>query len=266
MINIGGFLRFSLLDYPGKISAVLFTQGCPLRCVYCHNPELQKIKKRTKINFKAVLDFLKTRKGLIEGVVFSGGEPLLQEHLYEAMEKVKDLGFLIGLHTSGCIYNNFVRVLPLVDWVGFDIKYSFTKYNEITQVDALSLQVLQSFNALINFNNDKVHNVLEDLQKIIQKYINMNKIIYEDIEYELINSIDYIQKTKIDFEIRTTVDTRYIKYDDLLHIAKYLNKNEVKEWTLQKCIIRNGNGNINIPFLTNEQLLGLEKYIKIKVR
>ena len=130
-INIGGILHFSLLDYPDKISAVLFTQGCPLRCVYCHNPDFQDPSIKNNITFDDVIKFLNTRIGLLEGVVFSGGEPLLQEHLYEAMERVKDMGFLIGLHTSGVIYDNFVKILPLLDWVGFDIKQIFNKYYDV---------------------------------------------------------------------------------------------------------------------------------------
>ena len=222
MIQIGGVLRFSLLDYPGKISAVLFTQGCPLKCIYCHNPELQRIKLRTKINFKAVLDFLETRVGLLEGVVFSGGEPLLQVHLYDAMRLVKSMGYSIGLHTSGCIYEHFIRVLPIVDWVGFDIKQIFNKYSSVTQINNLEFQVFKSFKALVNSN--------------------------------------------IEYELRTTVDTRYISYEDLLNIAKFLTKNKVKEWTLQKCIIRDNNNTIKIPFLNKEQISGLEEYVAIKIR
>lgn len=221
-INIGGILRFSLLDYPDKISAVLFTQGCPLRCVYCHNPYFQDPSIKTNIIFDDVIKFLNTRIGLLEGVVFSGGEPLLQKHLYEAMETVKNMGFLIGLHTSGVVYENFVKILPLLDWVGFDIKQVFNKYYSITQINNSEMQVIKSFNALIN--------------------------------------------SSIDYEIRTTVDSRHISYEDMLSIAKYLKQNNVKEWTLQKCIIRNNDGNINIPFLSNDEVLGLEQYIKINIR
>lgn len=221
-INIGGILHFSLLDYPDKISAVLFTQGCPLRCVYCHNQELQNPNIKNNITFDNVIEFLNTRVGLLEAVVFSGGEPLLQKKLYEAMQTVKSMGFLIGLHTSGVIYENFTKVLPLLDWVGFDIKQVFNKYSEITQIKNSQVQVLKSFDALINSN--------------------------------------------IDCEIRTTVDTRYIKYEDMVNIAKYLVKNNVKEWTLQKCILRNNNENISIPFLSNNEILELEKYIKINIR
>ena len=221
-INVAALLRFSLLDYPDKISAVLFTQGCPLRCVYCHNPDFQNPNVETNTSFDDVVQFLNTRIGLLEGVVFSGGEPLLQNDLYDAMKTIKDMGFLIGLHTSGCIYNNFVKVLPLLDWIGFDIKQVFNKYIEITQINNSELQVIKSFNELI--------------------------------------------KSNIKYEIRTTVDTRYISQKDMISIAKYLQSNNVKEWTLQKCILRNEEENINIPFLSDNDAKELEQYIKINIR
>lgn len=221
-INVAALLRFSLLDYPDKISAVLFTQGCPLRCVYCHNPDFQNPNVETNTSFDDVVQFLNTRIGLLEGVVFSGGEPLLQNDLYDAMKTIKDMGFLIGLHTSGCIYNNFIKVLPLLDWVGFDIKQIFNKYAEITQINNSELQVIKSFNALIESN--------------------------------------------IKYEIRTTVDTRYINQHDMINIAKYLNSNNVREWTLQKCILRNNERDIYIPFLSDNDAKELEQYIKINIR
>ena len=151
-IKVAALLRFSLLDYPDKISAVLFTQGCPLRCVYCHNPDFQNPNVDTNTSFDEVIQFLSTRIGLLEGVVFSGGEPLLQANLYDAVQRVKEMGFLVGLHTSGCIYNNFIKILPLIDWVGFDIKQVFNKYSEITQITNSELQVVKYINALLNSN------------------------------------------------------------------------------------------------------------------
>ncbi|MBR1944492.1 MAG: anaerobic ribonucleoside-triphosphate reductase activating protein [Alphaproteobacteria bacterium] len=221
-INIAAILRFSLLDYPDKISAVLFTQGCPLRCVYCHNPDFQSTNVVNNISFDNVIQFLNTRIELLEGVVFSGGEPLLQTNLYDAMKIVKDMGFLIGLHTSGVIYNNFIKVLPLVNWVGFDVKQIFNKYSDITQINNSEIQVMKSLDALINSN--------------------------------------------VKYEIRTTVDTRYISQKDMVNIAKYLNSNNVKEWTLQKCILRSKEENINVPFLSDDNISELAQYININVR
>ena len=127
-MQIGGFLPFTMIDYPTKLSAVVFTQGCPLRCPYCHNPELQTPSVQTQIDWDGVLSILKQRKKLLDGVVFSGGEPLMQSDIKEAVQTVKDMGFLVGLHTSGVFLDVLERVLPLTDWVGLDIKAPFDKY------------------------------------------------------------------------------------------------------------------------------------------
>ena len=127
-MQIGGLLPFTMIDFPGKLSAVVFTQGCPLRCPYCHNPELQTPSVQTEIDWKGVLELLEKRKRLLDGVVFSGGEPLMQPDIEEAIRTVKQMGFSIGLHTSGAFLDKLEKVLPLVDWIGLDIKAPFNKY------------------------------------------------------------------------------------------------------------------------------------------
>jgi len=127
-MNIGGLLAFTTIDFPGKLSAVVFTQGCPLRCPYCHNPELQDAHTQGQMSWQQVLDFLQTRKKLLDGVVFSGGEPLLQADLLPAIKQVRDMGFAIGLHTSGVFPDRLQAVLPYVDWIGLDIKAVFDQY------------------------------------------------------------------------------------------------------------------------------------------
>lgn len=147
-LKIAAILKFSTLDYPGKLSAVVFTQGCPIRCVYCHNPDFQDYKKSQTIEFDELLSFLKTRKNLLDAVVFSGGEPLMQSGLYDAVSIVKQEGFLVGLHTAGTIPDRFEQVLPILDWVGFDIKTYFDKYEEITKVPNSGELALKSFDLL----------------------------------------------------------------------------------------------------------------------
>lgn len=121
-INVGGVEQFSLVDYPEKISATIFMQGCPWRCPFCHNASLQPAGIDTHFIWDKFLEFLGTRKRLLDAVVFSGGEPLMQDALPEAINEVKSLGFKIGLHTGGYRPNMLKKVLPLIDWVGFDIK------------------------------------------------------------------------------------------------------------------------------------------------
>ena len=121
-INVGGVEQFSLVDFPGKVAASVFMQGCPWRCPFCHNAGLQPAGAETHFLWDKFVDFLKTRRGLLDAVVFSGGEPLLQDALPDAVKEIRDLGFIIGLHTGGYRPSMFAKVLPLVDWVGFDIK------------------------------------------------------------------------------------------------------------------------------------------------
>ena len=129
-MNIGGLLPFTMIDFPGKLSAVIFTQGCPLRCPYCHNPELQNPAIQTDVSWSQVMELLEKRQKLLDGVVFSGGEPLLQPNIKNAIEQVKDLGFSIALHTSGAYPDRLDDILHLVDWIGLDIKAPFDKYDQ----------------------------------------------------------------------------------------------------------------------------------------
>ena len=122
-IKIGDVETFSIVDFPNKISAVVFMQGCPWRCPFCYNTELQKISKDSNINWPKFLDFLKRRAGILEAVTFSGGEPLLQpEALSDAIDDVKALGYEIGLHTGGYNPDGLKKVIDRLDWVGLDIK------------------------------------------------------------------------------------------------------------------------------------------------
>ena len=129
-VIIGGIESFTTVDFPGKLAAVLFCLGCPLRCPYCHNPELQDFKAKPFILWQTFIEFLDSRKNLLDGIVFSGGEPLAQPDLYESMKTVKEKGFSIGLHTSGVNPERLKQVLPLLDWVGFDVKTLFDVYEQ----------------------------------------------------------------------------------------------------------------------------------------
>lgn len=129
MIKIGGLVSFTTIDYPGKLAAVLFLQGCPLRCPYCHNGALQPADVQGAVSWQEAYDFLCRRKKLLDGVVFSGGEPLLQTHLKKAMEEVKALGYDIALHTSGVFPERLKEIIPLLSWVGLDFKAVPEKYD-----------------------------------------------------------------------------------------------------------------------------------------
>jgi anaerobic ribonucleoside-triphosphate reductase activating protein len=148
VIQLSGLTPCTTIDYPGALAAVLFCQGCPWRCGYCHNPHLQPIAKGTLI-WSEVLAFLKERIGLIDAVVFSGGEPTLQRQLKQAIEQVKQLGFKIGLHTAGVHPALLTPILPLLDWIGMDIKAPFDQYERITNNPNSGSRAKQSAEAVI---------------------------------------------------------------------------------------------------------------------
>jgi pyruvate formate lyase activating enzyme len=133
-LRLGGLARLSTCDWPGELVATLFCQGCPWRCPYCHNTHLLCATAPAALTWDEALAFIETRSGLLDGVVFSGGEPTLQSALPEAIAAVRAMGFKIGLHTAGPFPDRLERVLPLVDWVGFDVKAPFADYDRLTGV------------------------------------------------------------------------------------------------------------------------------------
>lgn len=131
---VGGIVSLTTIDYPGCLASVVFLQGCPWRCRYCHNKHLQTILPSESLPWEDVKALLETRKGFVEAVVFSGGEPLEQPALASAVQDVKDMGFKVGLHTSGAYPERLAAAVHLFDWVGFDIKECFESYELITNV------------------------------------------------------------------------------------------------------------------------------------
>ena len=121
-LRVGGLIRFSNADWPGKLAAVLFLQGCPWHCGYCQNPHLLPPHGAHEEDWPATLAWLATRRGLLDAVVFSGGEPTAQAELPAAIRAVRALGFALGLHTGGAYPRRLLEVARDVDWVGLDIK------------------------------------------------------------------------------------------------------------------------------------------------
>jgi len=148
-LRVGGLTPLSTTDWPGMLAAVVFCQGCPWRCGYCHNPDLIPPRGENEIPWEDVLAFLRRRQGLLDGVVFSGGEPTLQPELADAMREVCALGFKIGLHTGGAYPRRLAEVLPLVDWVGLDAKAPFADYARITGVDGSGERAQSSLESVL---------------------------------------------------------------------------------------------------------------------
>jgi len=130
-LAVGGLVKMSASDWPGQLAAVVFCQGCSWRCRYCHNPHLVPFDRPPAARWERVLEWLGRRRGLLDGVVFSGGEPNCQAGLAEAMRQVRDLGLKVGLHTGGPSPLALAAVLPLVDWIGFDFKAPFGSYAKV---------------------------------------------------------------------------------------------------------------------------------------
>ncbi|MDT8272469.1 MAG: anaerobic ribonucleoside-triphosphate reductase activating protein [Desulfomonilia bacterium] len=133
-MKIAHVQKTSFIDYPGKISAVIFTRGCNFRCPYCHNPELVDPARFTPLIVKEeVLSFLEKRRGKLDGVVITGGEPLLQDGLLEFLQRVKSKGFQVKLDTNGSRPRQLREAirLSLVDFIAMDIKAPLERYYQI---------------------------------------------------------------------------------------------------------------------------------------
>ncbi len=134
--RIGGFVPLTTVDYPGELSAVVFAQGCPWRCRYCHNQDLLPARSNSPLRWLDVLKTLERRRGLLDAVVFSGGEPVMQSSIRDAIMQVRALGFKVGLHSAGIYPKRLASLLPLIDWIGLDVKALPADYPGITTVHA----------------------------------------------------------------------------------------------------------------------------------
>ena len=147
-----GIDKFSLLDYEDKVSVVLFSQACNMRCPFCHNGEaVLGASKEDEIDFNEILDFLKTRKGLIDAVVFTGGEPTLEPDLKVKIKAVRDLGFLIKLDTNGTNPEIVESLLDegLIDYVAMDIKNCPNLYAETCGLKFINVDNIKKSIAII---------------------------------------------------------------------------------------------------------------------
>ena len=156
-MNIRGLYKTSLVDFPGKITSVIFTGGCNLRCGYCHNPDMVLGSGDTSaVSEDYVFEFLSGRKNLIDGVTVTGGEPSLQADLLNFLKRIKDMGFLIKLDTNGFSPEviKAVTASDLADYIALDIKSSPQKYQDVTGRDYPFNTVLETIDILRNSGID----------------------------------------------------------------------------------------------------------------
>ncbi|MDP2709167.1 MAG: anaerobic ribonucleoside-triphosphate reductase activating protein [bacterium] len=220
---IGGLQKFSLLDYPGCVSAIIFTQGCNFRCQFCYNPMLvwpitvgkskyaqatEQQKDHPKIIEDDLFVFLHSRVGKLDAVVITGGEPCLQKDLPEFIKKIKKLGFLVKLDTNGSYPETLAKLIKekLIDYVAMDLKAPGKKYGEVTGIKA---------------NFDKVK-----------------------------KSVKIIIQSGLPYEFRTTVVPGLLSKDDIAGIGKIIGGAD--KWYLQ--------GFKSVDDLVNQNLKGRVPY------
>ncbi|MDI6602815.1 MAG: anaerobic ribonucleoside-triphosphate reductase activating protein [Patescibacteria group bacterium] len=144
---LGGLQKTTLIDFPGKIAATVFISGCSFRCPWCYSPELvlpERIKSHPQISEKEFFNFLKERKGLLEGICITGGEPSLNKDLPDFIKKIKKLGYLAKLDTNGSNPQMLKKLIDekLVDYVAMDIKGPKERYSEFVgrKIDIKKIQ------------------------------------------------------------------------------------------------------------------------------
>lgn len=138
-LQIAGLVPLSTVDWPGRLAATVFCQGCPWACSYCHNTAILDTRVPGAVAWSRLEQLLERRHGLLDAVVFSGGEATMQHALVPAVRRVREAGFAVGLHTGGAYPGRLATLLglgregarreaPLVDWIGFDVKASWSGY------------------------------------------------------------------------------------------------------------------------------------------
>jgi pyruvate formate lyase activating enzyme len=156
---LGGYQKLTLIDYPGKIAATVFTVGCSFRCPFCHNPELvvsSQLSAQSNME-KEFFEFLKKRKGKLEGVCVTGGEPTIQEDLEHFIKKIKTLGYFVKLDTNGSRPDVLKKILDknIIDFVAMDIKDAPKKYKKtsggLADLERIKLSVKMIMNGRIPY-------------------------------------------------------------------------------------------------------------------
>ena len=149
-MNVQGYQKLTLLDYPGRTACTVFTGGCNLRCPFCHNAGLVRTPLAGPNLTDEVLEYLQKRRGILDGVCVTGGEPLLQPDLEDFLRKVKEMGYAVKLDTNGMLPQRLAGVLAtnLVDYVAMDIKSSPDGYAAATGTDADVSAVTDSLSIL----------------------------------------------------------------------------------------------------------------------
>ena len=155
-MTISGMEKLTLLDYPANTACLIFTQGCNFRCPFCHNKNLlMDTNGDGIIDENEVLNYLKKRKGLVDGICISGGEPLLQRDIESFIKKIKEIGVKVKLDTNGSNPQKLKKLIDmgLIDYVAMDIKNDFSNYDKTSGVDNINIEnIKKSIDILENSN------------------------------------------------------------------------------------------------------------------
>jgi len=154
---IKGFQKLSLIEYPGKIVAIVFVGKCNFRCPFCYNIDLVKnYKKLPDIPEKEIIDFISKRRGLLDGLAITGGEPTVHKGLPAFIEKIKDIGFLVMIETNGSNPKMLEQLIKreLIDYIAMDIKAPLEKYDQVAGVKVNKKKIQESIDIIRNSGID----------------------------------------------------------------------------------------------------------------
>ena len=210
-MNIVEYIRTSTIDYPGHISSVVFTKGCNMSCDYCHNKDLEV--SSNNISMKNIINHLSKRKGLLDGVTITGGEPTMQRGLIKFCKKVKSMGFKIKLDTNGTnpdVVKELID-LELVDYIAMDFKTSPNKYKDLSGI--FFEKVRKSYEIISRFHSHEFRTTLyptidkDDVLEILEM---VDKENYYIQQYRKNN--DYDLDPYKDEYVRTLCDELKLKH------------------------------------------------------
>lgn len=232
-MNFAGIQKCSLIDYPGKISCVLFIPGCNFECPYCHNPGLVR-KKDHYLNYirdDEVFDFLKNRKKFLDGVVISGGEPTLRADLASILEKIKAMDYSVKLDTNGSKPHQLKSLIEggLLDYIAMDIKTDLSLYDKLIRSDCSPEDILSSIYSVMQSNLE-----YEFRTTCVKKLV--DKDIIESIAALIKGSRRYALQLFNNMEVLHpeffTGPAPFYSEDDLLYF-----RDIVSPW-VEECIVR----------------------------
>ena len=228
-MQIHGFQKMTLLDYPGKVAATVFTAGCNLRCPFCHNaPLVTKINLADRLDRSEIMAYLKKRKGILDGICITGGEPLLSDDTFELMKEIRELGYLIKLDTNGTFPDKLRRAVfgGLVDTVAMDIKNSKERYAETVGVNGFDISPVEE-------------------------------------------SVEFLKSGAVDYEFRTTVVKELHTEEDIERIGEWLcgaPRYYLQRFKDSGNLISPGYSEPSIEFMENLQKIALKYIEKVELR